>query len=204
MPVRGPRLKKIRRLGTQLPGLTRKSADKHPQPPGAHGGKPSRRRPSEYRRRLEEKQKLRFNYGVTERQLRRYVERARAEAGPTGENLLALLERRLDNVVFRLGLAPTIPAARQLIAHGHVRVGEGVVDKPAYEVDVGDVVSLTPAARRKAEDRGAAECEPSVALPKYLARDPANPCAGGVVTLPTRADVPFPVSEAMIVEFYAR
>lgn len=203
MPVRGPRLKKIRRLGTHLPGLTRKTADKNPQPPGAHGGKPSRRRPSEYRRRLEEKQKLRFNYGVTERQLRRYVERARAEAGPTGENLLSLLERRLDNVVFRLGLAPTIPAARQIISHGHVRVGEGVVDKPGYEVEIGDVVSLTPAARAGAERRGAT-CEPSIALPRYLERDSGDPCMGGVVALPARTDVPFPVREAMIVEFYAR
>lgn len=204
MPVRGPRLKKIRRLGTQLPGLTRKTAERNPQPPGAHGGKPARRRPSEYRRRLEEKQKVRFNYGVTERQLRRYVERARAEPGPTGGNLLSLLERRLDNVVFRLGLAPTIPAARQLIAHGHVRVGEAVVDRAGYEVELGDVVSLTPAARAAAERRGTVECEPSLSLPGYLERDPTDKCRGGVVALPARSDVPFPVREAMIVEFYAR
>ncbi|HEY9426978.1 MAG TPA: 30S ribosomal protein S4 [Gemmatimonadaceae bacterium] len=203
MPVRGPRLKKIRRLGTQLPGLTRKSADKKPQPPGAHGAKPSRRRPSEYRRRLEEKQKVRFNYGVTERQMHGYVERARSAPGPTGENLLALLERRLDNVVFRLGIAPTIPAARQLIAHGHVRVGDHVVDKAGYEVDMGDVVSLTPSARASAERRGAT-CEPSIALPSYLERDSNDPCTGGVVSLPARSDTPFPVREAMIVEFYAR
>lgn len=203
MPERGPRLKKVRRLGTHLPGLTRKSADKRPQPPGAHGAKPSRRRPSEYRRRLEEKQKIRFNYGVTERQMRRYVERARTAAGPTGANLLALLERRLDNVVFRLGLAPTIPAARQLIAHGHVRVGEGVVDKAGYEVDIGDVVSLTTSARSSAERRGLA-CEPSLALPSYLEKNSNDPCQGGVVALPSRSDTPFPVREAMIVEFYAR
>ncbi len=203
MPVRGPRLKKIRRLGTQLPGLTRKSADKKPQPPGAHGAKPSRRRPSEYRRRLEEKQKLRFNYGVTERQMRRYVERARAANGPTGENLLALLERRLDNVVFRLGLAPTIPAARQLIAHGHVRVGEQVVDKAGYEIDLGDVISLTPSARASAERRGST-CEPALKLPSYLEKNVNDPCQGGVVALPSRSDTPFPVREAMIVEFYAR
>ncbi len=203
MPVRGPRLKKIRRLGTQLPGLTRKSADKKPQPPGAHGAKPSRRRPSEYRRRLEEKQKLRFNYGVTERQMRRYVERARTAPGPTGENLLTLLERRLDNVAFRMGLAPTIPAARQLISHGHVRVGERVVDKAGYEVDIGDVISLTPSARAAAERRGVT-CEPALKLPSYLERDSDDPCRGGVVSLPNRSDTPFPVREAMIVEFYAR
>lgn len=203
MPVRGPRLKKVRRLGTQLPGLTRKSADKKPQPPGAHGTKPSRRRPSEYRRRLEEKQRVRFNYGVTERQMRRYVERARTEPGPTGENLLALLERRLDNVVFRLGLAPTIPAARQLIAHGHVRVGERVVDKAGYEVEIGDVIALTPSARASAERRGTT-CEPALKLPSYLEKNADDPCQGGVVALPSRSDIPFPVREAMIVEFYAR
>jgi small subunit ribosomal protein S4 len=203
MPERGPRLKKIRRLGTHLPGLTRKSADKNPQPPGAHGAKPLRRRPSEFRRRLEEKQKVRFNYGVTERQLRRYVERARTAPGPTGENLLSLLERRLDNVVFRLGLAPTIPAARQLIAHGHVRVGERVVDKAGYEAEVGDVISLTPSTRASAERRGFA-CEPSLARPSYLERDASDPCRGSVVSPPVRSDTPFPVREAMIVEFYAR
>jgi Ribosomal protein S4 and related proteins len=132
-----------------------------------------------------------------------YVERARSAPGPTGENLLALLERRLDNVVFRLGIAPTIPAARQLIAHGHVRVGDHVVDKAGYEVDMGDVVSLTPSARASAERRGAT-CEPSIALPSYLERDSNDPCTGGVVSLPARSDTPFPVREAMIVEFYAR
>lgn len=146
---------------------------------------------------------MRFNYGVTERQMRRYVERARTAPGPTGENLLALLERRLDNAVFRLGLAPTIPAARQLIAHGHVRVGERVVDKAGYEVDIGDVISLTPLARASVERRGAA-CEPSLALPSYLERNSSDPCQGGVVAFPVRTDTPFPVREAMIVEFYAR
>jgi small subunit ribosomal protein S4 len=204
MPVRGPRLKKIRRLGTQLPGLTRKSADRNPQPPGAHGGKPSRQRVSTYRRRLEEKQKVRFNYGVTERQLRRYLERARTEPGPTGGNLLALLERRLDNVVFRLGLAPTIPAARQLIAHGHVSVGARGVDRPSYEVAPGDVVALAPRPRNRAALHAAADGATSLTLPRYLERDPGNPYAGHVVAMPARADIPLPVREAMIVEFYAR
>lgn len=204
MPVRGPRLKIIRRLGTQLPGLTRKTAERHPQPPGAHGGTASRRRISAYRRRLEEKQKVRFNYGITERQLRRYIERARTEPGRTGENLLALLERRLDNVVFRLGLAPTIPAARQLISHGHIRVGARGVDRPSYSVRVGDVVALTAAAQRQAALRERAEGEPSIMLPRYLERDPAAPCTGRVVGLPVRSDIPLPVREAMIVEFYSR
>ena len=131
---RGPRLKAIRRLGTPLPGLTRKTADKKPYPPGQHGqggapgGRGGRRKQSEYGRQLLEKQKLRLNYGVSERQLRNYMAQATRQGGKTGEALLALLERRLDNVVFRLGLAPTIPAARQLVGHGHVRVDGKRVD----------------------------------------------------------------------------
>ena len=109
MPVRGPRLKIVRRFGTQLPGLTRKDGERRPYPPGQHGPASGqrRRKTTLFRRRLEEKQKVRFNYGVTERQLERYMARAVTMPGVTGHNLLALLERRLDNVVFRLGFAPT-------------------------------------------------------------------------------------------------
>ncbi|HEX6533384.1 MAG TPA: 30S ribosomal protein S4 [Gemmatimonadaceae bacterium] len=204
MSIRGPRLKIVRRLGTPLPGLTRKSSDRHPEPPGAHGATARRRRPSAYRRRLEEKQKVRFNYGVTERQLRRYFERASAAPGRTGEELLALLERRLDNVVFRLGFAPTIPAARQLIAHGHIRVGSRRVDRPAYEVRVGELIALAESARQRPALRDAAERGAGAPTPSFLARDPADACAGRMIAAPTRADVSVLVREAMIVEFYAR
>jgi ribosomal protein S4 len=117
MPKSRPRLKIIRRFGVQLPGLTRKSAEKKPYPPGQHGqSQTKRRKTSEFRRLLEEKQKVRFNYGVSEGQIRRYLALARKMPGRTGDNLLAVLERRLDNVVFRMGYAPTIPAARQLVS----------------------------------------------------------------------------------------
>lgn len=200
MSVHRPRLKILRRLGVALPGLTRKSADRRPHPPGAHGATGSRRRPSEYRRRLEEKQKVRFNYGVTERQLRRYFERGSAEAGRPGENMLALLERRLDNVVFRLGIAATIPAARQLVSHGHVMVDGKVVDRPGASLRAGQRISLTAAAAK----RLANDAEPSGKLPSYLTRDPSDPWAGQVTGAPVRSDVPFPLDEALIVEFYAR
>jgi hypothetical protein len=108
---RGPRLRVTRRLG-DLPGLTRKSA-RRAYPPGQHGQ--ARKKKSEYCVRLEEKQKLRFNYGLSEKQLRRYVQKARRAAGSTGLVLLQLLEMRLDNTVFRMGMAPTIPGARQLV-----------------------------------------------------------------------------------------
>lgn len=133
---RGPRLRVTRRLG-DLPGLTRKSA-KRSYPPGQHGQ--ARRKRSEYAIRLEEKQKLRFNYGISERQLVRYVKKARAQEGSTGTNLLKLLENRLDNICFRLGFGPTVPGARQLVNHGHITVNGRVVDVPSYQCRPGDVI----------------------------------------------------------------
>jgi small subunit ribosomal protein S4 len=202
MPLTGPRLKVIRRLGTPLPGLTRKSAEKRPRPPGQHGAA-RRATKTDYRKRLEEKQKLRFHYGISERQLRRYFAEAVRRRGVTGETLLSLLERRLDNVVFRLGLAPTIPAARQLVTHGHVRVNGRRVDRAAALVDKGDEVSLSPRAR---ENKGIAESVlngPQVALPGYLERG-ADGLSGRVAGDVSRPDIPFIVDETAIVEFYAR
>jgi len=198
MPVRSPRLKIVRRLGVQLPGLTRKDA-------GATAPAPrSRRKPSSYRLALEEKQKVRFNYGVTERQMRRYLESAKRLPGRTGENLLLLLEQRLDNVVFRLGFAPTIPAARQLVSHGHVRVNGRRLDRAAYLVSTGDTVSLAPSARESDTLRSLAEQERRLRMPAHLQRDPGDPCAGRVISAPARGDVPFVVKESLVVEFYAR
>lgn len=191
MPLRRPRLKIVRRLGVALPGLTRKTADGSPA-----AASRSRRKPSAYRLALEEKQKVRFNYGVTERQMRRYLDAARRLPGRTGENLLLMLERRLDNTVFRLGFAPTIPAARQHVAHGHVRVNGARVDRPAFLLEIGDIVSLTL--------RATAESEAVLRLPAHLRRDPADTSAGRMIAMPERGDVPFPVRESLLVEFYAR
>jgi len=204
MPAHRPRLKILRRLRTQLPGLTRKSVGEDALPPGAHGASRSRRRPSAHRLRLEEKQKVRFNYGITERQLRRALEVARRQPGRLGENLLALMERRLDNVVFRLGLAPTIPAARQLVVHGHIHVDGGRVDRPAYRLRVGETVSLAPSSRRSAGLMDVASQGPTLRLPSYLQHDPEDSLTGRLVAPPARSDVPFPVREALIVEYYAR
>ncbi len=126
---RGPRLRVVRRLG-DLPGLTRKSA-RRSYPPGQHGQ--ARKKRSEYATQLEEKQKLRFNYGISEKQLLRYVRKAKRAGGSSGQTLLKLLEMRLDNIVFRLGMAPTIPAARQLVNHGHVQVNGRVVSIASYQ-----------------------------------------------------------------------
>lgn len=203
MPEHRPRLKIVRRLRVSLPGLTRKDAARRPYPPGQHGPAASRRRETLFGRRLKEKQKVQFNYGVTERQMRRYMAEARRLPGVTGHTLLALLERRLDNVVFRLGLAPTVRAARQLVNHGHVRVNERCVDRPAYSVLPGDVITLSERARQRPSIKEWTSLGPVVRLPSYLAIDPDDPTCGHVTGLPVREDVPFPVDHAAIVELYA-
>jgi len=205
MPKSRPRLKIVRRFGVQLPGLTRKSAEKKPYPPGQHGqSKTGRRKTSEFRRLLEEKQKVRFNYGVSEGQLRRYLALARKMPGRTGENLLAVLERRLDNVVFRLGFAPTIPAARQLVSHGNILVNGKKVDRPGYLAESGDEVSVKGKARERADLMSNVERGPQLRLPSYIALDPSSKFSGRVIGSPMKGDTPFPVNASALVEFYAR
>lgn len=141
---RGPRLRIVRRLG-ELPGLTQKNCTRD-FPPGQHGpkkrGGAQKTKESQYAVRLKEKQKLRFNYGISERQLISYVREARRRKGSTGEILLQLLEMRLDNIVFRLGFAPTIAAARQLISHGHILINNQRVNIPSYICKVNDSISV--------------------------------------------------------------
>jgi small subunit ribosomal protein S4 len=142
---RGPRLRIIRRLG-ELPGLTQKSCTRD-FPPGQHGPKKKtggnqKSKESQYAVRLKEKQKLRFNYGISERQLISYVREARRRKGSTGEILLQILEMRLDNVVFRLGFAPTIAAARQLISHGHISINKQRINIPSYICKINDLISV--------------------------------------------------------------
>jgi len=204
MPAHRPRLKIVRRLGVQLPGLTRKDAERRPFPPGQHGQGPSRRKKSDFRRRLEEKQKVRFQYGVTEVQLRRTFAAAIKDPGKTGDNLLARLERRLSNVVFRLGFAPTIPAARQLVSHGHVHVNGSRVDRPSYLVTSGDMISMGPASREIPVVVDTVQRGPQVKLPSFLVLDPSDKFSGRVIGNPQRSDIPFIVDDSAIVEFYAR
>jgi small subunit ribosomal protein S4 len=199
----GPRLKAIRRLGTPLPGLTRKSAEKRPHPPGQHGLGRRRTTKSDYRRRLEEKQKPRLHYGITERQLRNCFEEASRRRGVTGEMLLGMLERRLDNIVFRLGFAPTIPAARQLVTHGHVLVNGRRVDRAAAQVERGDEIAIPERGRTIPGVAASVENGPQVALPGYLERG-ADGFTGRVIGDVSRQDVPFLVDDTAIVEFYAR
>ena len=196
---RGPRLRIIRRLG-DLPGLTRKSA-KRAYPPGQHGQ--NRKKRSEYAVRLEEKQKLRMNYGLTEKQMLRYVRRARRVTGSTGQVLLQLLEMRLDNTVFRLGMAPTIPAARQLVNHGHVVVNGRVVDIASYQCRPGETVGV----KDKEASRELVEANlqyPGLAnLPSHLEFD-KNKMVGKVNSLVEREWVALQVNELLVVEYYSR
>jgi small subunit ribosomal protein S4 len=186
----------------RLDGLTRMDAGEHPTPPGQHGAR-RKKQPSEYGLRLQEKQKLRYYYGLTETQMRNYVRRAGRQSGPTGANLLKLLERRLDNVAFRLGLGPTIPAARQLVSHGHVLVNNRRVSAPAFEVSVGDVVSVRDKSREHPSVVEGVTNGPTLTLPGYLERAADN--VGGKMTGdPQRQDVPIDFRESLIVEFYAR
>ena len=142
----GPRLKVMRALGVELPGLSRKSIEKRPHPPGQHGVK--MRKKSEFGAQLQEKQKIRYNYGLGEKQLRRLIVEAERSKDPTGEKLIELAERRLDNVVFRAGFAPTGIAARQLVRHGHIRLNGRRVDIPSARVKPGDIISLSERGQR--------------------------------------------------------
>ena len=161
-----------------------------------------RKKVSEYGAQLKEKQKVRFIYGVLEKQFRHYFVKASNMKGVTGENMLSLLELRLDNVVYRLGLAKTRRMARQIVGHGHIRVNGNKVDIPSYQVKVGDVITLrqrsTEIEMFKALREGT-----SVLLPKWLTFDAPN-LTGTVAALPTRADIDYEVQENMIIEFYSR
>ncbi len=196
---RGPRLRIIRRLG-DLPGLTRKSA-RRAYPPGQHGQ--NRKKRSEYAVRLEEKQKLRMNYGLTEKQMLRYVRRARRVTGSTGQVLLQLLEMRLDNTVFRLGMAPTIPAARQLVNHGHVTVNGRVVDIASYQCRPGETIGVKDREASRKLVQANLQYPGLANLPSHLEFD-KNKIVGKVNSLVEREWVALQVNELLVVEYYSR
>ena len=161
-----------------------------------------RKKVSEYGAQLKEKQKVRFIYGVLEKQFRHYFEKASNMKGVTGENMLQLLELRLDNVVYRLGLAKTRRMARQVVGHGHIRVNGKKVDIPSYQVKAGDVITLRQRSMESEMFKSLREGT-SVLLPKWLTFDAEN-LTGTVVALPARDDIDYEVQENMIVEFYSR
>jgi len=196
----GPKNKLSRREGFNLFGSTSRSLERRLNvPPGEHGQK-RRRKVSEYGVQLREKQKVKRMYGLLERQFRRFFDMAEKQRGATGEVLLQLLERRLDNAVYRLGFGRTRPMARQLVGHGHVLVNGKKVDIPSYIVKAGDTIGL---AEKSLQMPGVQEAlsERAGNLPGWLARDDA---VGRVMRLPEREEVEPGISEQLIVEFYSR
>jgi small subunit ribosomal protein S4 len=171
-------------------------------PPGQHG-KSRRSKLAGYGIQLREKQKVKRIYGVLEEQFRRYFESAERQRGITGETLLQLLERRLDNVVYRLGLATSRPQARQLVRHGHFLVNGKKVDIPSYSVRPGDVVSIRPTSQKNPTIAHAIEEVKGRGIPGWLAFD-AGEQAGKVVSVPTREQINLPVQEQLIVELYSK
>ena len=198
----GPRLKILRRFGCSLPGLTRKTVDETALPPGEHGAN-HRRKVSEYREHLDEKQKVRLNYGISERQFVIYMKAAISSKLDTGLRLIQLLEGRLDNVVFRAGFAPTIPAARQIVNNGHILVNGRKVDIPSFQVRVGDVVSLRERSK-KVQFIQDSLATPSLARPSYLEYD-AEKQTAKMINVPAREDVPITdLRDNLIIEYYSR
>lgn len=197
------RFKTQRRLGVELPGLGKPGAlDRKPYPPGENGNK--RRKYSDYALRLEAKQKIRFHYNIKEKQLRNFIQKAKKGSSTNWVNTLAgLLERRLDNVVFRLGMAPSIRAARQLVSHKHVLVNNEILNIGSAIVSEGSTVSIT----EKAKENQAviqATNSPRLEVPDFLRREDKNNLPAGVVqAIPTVAHIPFEFEPGLFTEYYA-
>jgi small subunit ribosomal protein S4 len=192
----------MRALGVLLPGLSAKSIERRPYPPGQHGLQRTRKKPSSFKKQLQEKQKLALNYGLTERQMRNLMRLARKDKRRTDETLMELLERRLDNVVFRAGFARTIPAARQLVRHGHVLVDGSRVDIPSYRVTTGELVGLRERSKKLLAMLSSWE-NPPLARPGWLEVD-VDALTAKVAAVPDMRSVPFDVHPQLVVEFYAQ
>ena len=169
--------------------------------PGQHGQ--ARKKVSEYGVQLREKQKARRIYGILERQFHNCFERAEKQKGITGENLLVMLERRLDNVVYRLGLAESRSQARQIVTHGHIAVNGRRLDIPSALVKAGDVVSIMENSRGKEYFKGMAETLATKTVPAWMVLDAQNLC-GKIDRFPTREEIDVPIAEHLIVELYSK
>jgi len=195
----GPRLRVMRALGVNLPGFSGKNIESRPHPPGQHGPT-TRRKLSLYGQRLREKQKLRYHYGLTERQLRAIAEYAARRRGNTASLMIERLELRLDNVVFRAGFARTNAASRQVVRHGHITVNGRVVDIPSARLRPGDVVAVRERAHkavRLQQEKG----EP-LARPEWLEVD-SDALTIRVAGMPDATAVPFPIEMQLVIEFYS-
>jgi small subunit ribosomal protein S4 len=196
----GPITKKSRRLGTDLVGND-KAFERRPYPPGVHGR--GRIKESEYLLQLREKQKARFTYGVLEKQFRRYYEQANRLPGKTGDNLLIILESRLDNVIYRSGLATTRRQARQLVVHGHLLVNGKKVNVPSFRVGAYDIIDIRPKSMNLPPFVIARETFDAQTIPGWLT---SRPDSGRVLVhqLPVREQITIDVTEQLIVELYSK
>ncbi|MBQ3416768.1 MAG: 30S ribosomal protein S4 [Ruminococcus sp.] len=192
-----PIAKRCRALGISpaVMGYAKKTSRRNP------GGK-MRRKQGEYGMQLTEKQKVKFIYGILEKQFRMYYEKAEKMEGKTGENLLSLVERRLDNVVFRLGLASTRREARELVNHGHYTVNGKKVNIPSYLIKVGDVIAVSDKSKDTNRFKALVEADAVTLIPKWLEKD--EKLSGKVIALPQRDDIDYPVEEHLIVELYSK
>jgi small subunit ribosomal protein S4 len=201
----GPKARVQRRFGEVLAPRPKyqRILEKRGYPPGDHGKEKSFRsgRRSDYGMQLNEKQKLAFVYNIRETQMRRYFLRARRQPGNTGENMLRLLERRLDNLVYRSGFAATIWAARQLVVHGHITVNGAKVDLPSFQVNPGMVIGVSEKMRRNPHI--VESLEGGMYNLSYLSVD-KNAMQSVFNTLPRRDEIPVPITEQLVVEFYNR
>ena len=196
--MREPIAKKCRTfdISPAVMGYSNKKSTRNP-------GGTRRKKVSEYGAQLKEKQKVKFVYGVQEKQFRGYYDKATRMSGKTGDNLLIQLESRLDNVVYRLGLAVTRREARQLVNHGHITVNGRKVNIPSYQVKPGMVVALREKSRSMERIKENTEANASHAIPQWLEYD-AEKYAAKIVAAPTREDIDFPVEEHLIVELYSK
>ena len=193
---RTPVLKRCRQLGIDpvVLGYTTKESKREPK---------RRRKESEYGMQLREKQKVKFIYGVLEKQFRGYYKHALRQEGVTGENLMRILESRLDNVVFRLGFARTRKEARQTVTHGHITVNGKRVDIPSYRVRPGDLVAVAPKAKELLVIKSALVSNERVTVPAWLEVD-IDKLQGSVLSLPTRDQIDLDINEQLIVELYSK
>ena len=192
-----PILKRCRTLGIS-PAVMGYNKESNRNP-----GAQKRTKKSEYALQLNEKQKVKFIYGILEKQFRMYYEKATKMPGKTGENLLSLVERRLDNVVYRLGFASTRREARQLVNHGHFTVNGKRVDIPSYMIKVGDVVAVSEKSASTTRFKTMKEDDTFITAPKWLDRDKNN-LVGKVTAWPARDDIDYEVNEQLIVELYSK
>ena len=196
----GPKTKISRIFGEPILG-NGKWLNKNSNPPGQHGAARKRKSLGEYALQLREKQKAKYTYGVLEKQFRKTFEEAARRKGVTGENLIKLLEARLDNTIFRMGIAPSRPAARQLVSHKHITVNGDVVNVPSFQLKAGDVISIKESSKTRTSVTGAIKGK----NPKFSWLDwNETEMHGTFITYPERESVPENIKEQLIVELYSK